>query len=202
VTTVDLGTVASPLGPLHFALHEGRLVALAFDADSCATTVRRLFGPRPRTGRDPVRGELIARMEAYFAGDLAALDAIPVRVAGSPFACAVWRALRDIPPGATESYGHLAARIGRPGAGRAVGRAVGANPVSLVLPCHRVVGYDGALVGYGGRLDRKARLLAHEGVLAADGSRALGVDQGLEGPRHVAPVACEQCPRPLRRRPA
>ncbi len=202
MTAVDLGTVASPLGPLHFALHGGRLVALAFDPESCAGTVRRLFGPWPRTGRDPARADLAARIEAYFAGDLAALDGIPVHLAGSPFACAVWRALRDIPPGVTESYGHLAARIGRPGAGRAVGRAVGANPVSLVLPCHRVVGHDGALVGYGGRLDRKAWLLAHEGALAADGSRALRVDQGLEGPRHVAPVTCQQRPRPRRRRAA
>ncbi|HEY5143349.1 MAG TPA: methylated-DNA--[protein]-cysteine S-methyltransferase [Solirubrobacteraceae bacterium] len=106
-----------------------------------------------------------AALEAYFAGDLGALAALPVAPGGTDFQRSVWGALRAIPPGATRSYGRLAAAAGRPGAARAAGAANGANPVSLVVPCHRVVGADGRLTGYGGGLDRKRRLLAHEGAV-------------------------------------
>jgi len=198
VTAVDRFVLASPLGPLHLGLVEGRLAALTYDEEECNRALARLAGPRPEIGTDPARAELRTRLEAYFAGDLDALDVIPVRVAGSAFACAVWRALRDIPPGATESYGHLAARLGRPRAVRAVGRAVGANPVSIVLPCHRVVGRDGTLVGYGGGLGRKRWLLAHEGVLEPGGSRVRRVDEGLERTGDVAAVICEEAARPRR----
>jgi methylated-DNA-[protein]-cysteine S-methyltransferase len=101
------------------------------------------------------------QLEAYFAGALRAFD-LPLAPAGTPFELAVWAALREIPFGATLSYGALAARLGRPGAARAVGRANGRNPLSIVVPCHRVIGGDGALTGYGGGLARKAWLLAHE----------------------------------------
>ena len=85
-----------------------------------------------------------------------------MRTAGTPFQQAVWRALRRIPTGETLSYAELARRIGRPGAVRAVGRANGANPASIVVPCHRVIGSDGTLTGYGGGIERKRWLLAHE----------------------------------------
>lgn len=103
-------------------------------------------------------------LEAYFAGDLAALDGLEVETAGTPFQRAVWAALRRIPAGATLSYGALAAQIGKPKAVRAVGLANGANPIGVVVPCHRVIGANGALTGYGGGLPRKRWLLEHEGA--------------------------------------
>lgn len=106
-----------------------------------------------------------AAVAAYFAGELDALSDLPVAVQGTEFETAVWQALRQIPVGQTWSYAALAAILGRPKAVRAVGRANGKNPVSLVLPCHRVIGADGRLVGYGGGLERKAWLLRHEGAL-------------------------------------
>ena len=99
---------------------------------------------------------------AYFAGNLHAIDALPVVFAGTPFQNTVWQALRTIPAGETLSYGRLAARIGAPKAVRAVGLANGVNPVGVIVPCHRVIGADGSLTGYGGGLERKKWLLAHE----------------------------------------
>lgn len=100
----------------------------------------------------------------YFAGDFDALDTVPCRFGGTPFQREVWSALRKIKAGTTTSYGKLATRIDRPKAVRAVGHANGANPISVIVPCHRVVGSTGALTGYGGGLERKRWLLAHEGV--------------------------------------
>ena len=92
---------------------------------------------------------------------------LPVAVQGTPFETTVWQMLREIPVGHTWSYKALAEAVGRPKAMRAVGAANGRNPVSLVLPCHRVIGADGSLTGYGGGLEIKERLLAHEGALLA-----------------------------------
>jgi methylated-DNA-[protein]-cysteine S-methyltransferase len=103
-------------------------------------------------------------LDAYFAGDLHAIDKIPVAAAGTPFQRDVWTALRKIPVGKTLSYGALAAKIGRPKAVRAVGLANGANPIGIVVPCHRVIGADSSLTGYGGGLARKRWLLDHEGA--------------------------------------
>ena len=102
----------------------------------------------------------------YFDGDLGALATISVQTGGTPFQRHVWSALRDIPAGRTHTYGGLAAQIGSPKAMRAVGLANGANPVAIVVPCHRVIGANGALTGFGGGLHRKQWLLEHEGVLA------------------------------------
>jgi methylated-DNA-[protein]-cysteine S-methyltransferase len=101
-------------------------------------------------------------LHRYFAGELHAVDSLPVQTAGTPFQREVWRALRTIPCGTTISYGKLAEQIGRPAAVRAVGLANGSNPISIVVPCHRVIGSDGKLTGYGGGLDRKRWLLDHE----------------------------------------
>ena len=98
----------------------------------------------------------------YFQGDLAAIDTLPVETGGTPFQSDVWRALRDIPCGTTVSYSNLAKEIGRPSAVRAVGSANGSNPVGIVVPCHRVIGTDGSLTGYGGGIERKLWLLDHE----------------------------------------
>lgn len=104
----------------------------------------------------------------YFEGELTAIDDLPVRTGGTDFQRAVWHALRRIPCGATTSYRGLAAQIGRPAAVRAVGAANGANPISVVVPCHRVIGADGSLTGYGGGIDRKIWLLNHESVRMFD----------------------------------
>jgi methylated-DNA-[protein]-cysteine S-methyltransferase len=109
-------------------------------------------------------GDLRAALSGYFKGDLARLGTIRWRVAGTPFQHKVWTALPRIPAGTTLSYGALAARIRRPRAVRAVGHANGANPISVVVPCHRLIGADGSLVKYGGGLERKRWLLRHEGV--------------------------------------
>jgi methylated-DNA-[protein]-cysteine S-methyltransferase len=110
-------------------------------------------------------------LTAYFAGDLHALDAdFLLTTNGTPFQREVWQALRSIPAGHTLSYGALAARIGRPKAVRAVGLANGANPIAIVVPCHRVIGADGTLTGYGGGIERKRWLLRHEG-LRVEGDR-------------------------------
>ena len=106
----------------------------------------------------PARGAL----ERYFAGELGALDGLPTRTAGTVFQREVWAALREIPAGQTTSYAALARALGRPDAVRAVGAANGANPVGVVVPCHRVVGANSALTGYGGGLHRKRWLLDHE----------------------------------------
>lgn len=98
----------------------------------------------------------------YFAGELDVIDTLPVHTAGTPFQREVWTALRQIPCGSTVSYAQLAERVGRPAAVRAVGLANGSNPVAVVVPCHRVIGSDGSLTGYGGGIERKHWLLEHE----------------------------------------
>ena len=116
---------------------------------------------READGANPVADQL----RAYFAGTISAIEDIAVSCAGTPFQRQVWAALRAIPAGATESYGALASRIGNPAAVRAVGLANGANPIGIVVPCHRVIGANGSLTGYGGGIERKRWLLQHEGVL-------------------------------------
>jgi methylated-DNA-[protein]-cysteine S-methyltransferase len=120
---------------------------------------------------EPIR-DALAR---YFAGDLDHLNTIQWRVAGTPFQRRVWTALQTIPPGTTLSYGSLAARLDVPKAVRAVGHANGANPISVVVPCHRVIGANGSLTGYGGGLDRKRWLLEHEGFLLKQASKPRSV---------------------------
>ena len=108
----------------------------------------------------PIRDHLAA----YFAGELGAIDAIEIATGGTPFQQKVWRALRKIKPGKTLTYGTLAVRIGEDKAIRAVGAANGANPVSIIVPCHRLIGANGSLIRYGGGIERKRWLLLHEGV--------------------------------------
>ena len=143
--------IVSPIGDM-LLQHDGAAL-LALDFDDRAVPVTAGCSAFARAVR------------AYFAGDLHALDAVPVRISGTPFETAVWQTLRRIPVGETWSYAQLATALDRPKAVRAVGRANGRNPVALVVPCHRVIGADGRLVGYGGGLERKAWLLRHEGAL-------------------------------------
>jgi O-6-methylguanine DNA methyltransferase len=144
----------------------GRLWALDFE-DHAERMCRLL---RTQHGVSEVRAQVRApravraALDAYFAGDLAALDALPVHTGGSAFQRRVWTALRKIPAGTTTTYGALARALGCPNASRAVGRANGSNPVGIVVPCHRVIGASGTLTGYAGGLERKRWLLAHERV--------------------------------------
>ena len=123
-------------------------------------------GPLPGERKRDPQG-FSSRLQAYFKGDLEALDALPAEGEGTPFQRSVWAALRKIPCGTTISYGELARRLGKPGASRAVGLANGQNPNAIVVPCHRVIGADGSLTGYGGGLEKKRWLLLHEGALLA-----------------------------------
>ncbi len=117
---------------------------------------------------------LTRAITSYFEGELTAIDALPVKTGGTAFQREVWRALRSIPCGTTVTYAKLAGQIGRPAAVRAVGAANGSNPVGVVVPCHRVIGADGSLTGYGGGINRKSWLLEHEaGTQATNGERRL-----------------------------
>ncbi len=125
--------------------------------------LQRHYGVGSIELREPSRPSTAARaLVAYFEGDLSAVDDLPTETNGTPFQRAVWSALRNIPAGCTLSYGALAEQIGHPKAVRAVGLANGANPIAIVVPCHRVIGANASLTGYGGGLHRKRWLLAHE----------------------------------------
>ena len=136
--------------------HEERMRTLLRQQYAREGTVAIVEGPAPKTIR--------AAIDAYFEGDLAAIDKLPVKTGGTPFQREVWRLLRLIPAGKTTTYGRLAARLGVPNAARAVGMANGANPIGVIVPCHRVIGSDASLTGYGGGLPRKQWLLTHEGA--------------------------------------
>jgi methylated-DNA-[protein]-cysteine S-methyltransferase len=161
-----LDRLPTPIGEALIVTDEaGRL--RAFDwADHESDMVRRLrrhYGaPAPEPGAAP--SHLLRLLRNYFEGDIRSLGGIEWRAAGTPFQCAVWAALTTIAPGTTLSYGALAAKLGHPSAVRAVGLANGANPISVVVPCHRVIGADGSLTGYGGGIERKRWLLHHEGA--------------------------------------
>jgi methylated-DNA-[protein]-cysteine S-methyltransferase len=169
-------TIRTPLGDM---------LALASDAGLCAL---EFTGPNPSIGS--TRRERLTRLDArlhrhfpphevadaetaiirrtrawldeYFAGASADLDGLPLDMHGAPFEKRVWAALTRIPAGATTSYGAIAQTLGSAGASRAVGAANGANPIAIIVPCHRVIGSSGSLVGYGGGLERKTWLLNHE----------------------------------------
>jgi methylated-DNA-[protein]-cysteine S-methyltransferase len=161
---VRFDEIPSPVGPLTIADRAGRLCLLHFGSldDDVLTMFERWYPREPRERRAlPAISNVL---KCYFGGDIGAIDDVAVELNGTAFQKEVWNALRRIPAGATVSYAVLARRIGRRAAVRAVGAANGANPVAIVVPCHRVIGSDGSLTGYGGGLDRKRWLLAHEGV--------------------------------------
>jgi methylated-DNA-[protein]-cysteine S-methyltransferase len=149
----------SPLGTLTAVATEHGLAGLWFDGQA--------HHPGPLSATDDARQRWIAQareeLAAYWRGELARFG-VPLDLLGTPFQQAVWRALCAIAPGATRSYGEIAQNAGVSGAARAVGAAVGRNPVSIIVPCHRVIGRDGSLTGYAGGLERKAALLQLEGA--------------------------------------
>jgi methylated-DNA-[protein]-cysteine S-methyltransferase len=160
-----LDRVDSPLGTILLISDGERLCALDFrgyDHRMHGFLAARFGTYELEEAHDPA-GATTALL-AYLAGDFSALDDVAVDTGGTPFQARVWAELRRIPPGTTISYGELARRIGQPTASRAVGHANGQNPVAIVVPCHRVIGADATLTGYGGGLDRKRWLLAHEGI--------------------------------------
>ena len=155
--------LASPIGTILLVSDGEALRALDFEECEARMCVllRRQYGDfalGDGAGDDGAKRHL----GDYFAGELEAPERIAVRTEGSAFQRRVWAALREIPPGETRSYGQIATAIGTPTATRAVGLANGANPVAIVVPCHRVIGADGSLTGYGGGLSRKSWLLRHE----------------------------------------
>lgn len=144
----------SPLGVITMVAEDDELCGLYFDAQRHLPDTAA-FGARSEAR---VLASVREQLAAYFQGGLREFD-VPVRMRGTPFQQRVWEELRAIPYGETASYGELAARVGHPGAARAVGAANGRNPVGIIVPCHRVIGSAGKLVGYGGGLDRKRALL-------------------------------------------
>ena len=160
---LTISPIASPIGTVLIVTDGVALRALDFaDYEARMHQLLRLhYGTYTLTpvGDAGAPGRL---MQAYFNGDLAAIERVPVATGGTAFQRQVWAALRDIPAGTTTSYGALAANCGRPKASRAVGLANGSNPVSIVVPCHRVIGANAKLTGYGGGLHRKHWLIAHE----------------------------------------
>lgn len=154
--------VESPVGALTLAARNARVCALWFGPRSDIAAILERWYPREplTTVADPAGAA--AALTAYFSGDLGALDDVPVDLHGTPFQRRVWERLRAVGPGTTASYAEIARAIGAPAAVRAVGAANGANPIALIVPCHRIIGSSGALTGYGGGLDRKRWLLSHE----------------------------------------
>jgi methylated-DNA-[protein]-cysteine S-methyltransferase len=153
----------SPVGALFLVEKDEAVVALGFAAQEPELTARlkaRFAGETPRSGK----ARALGAVRAYLDGDLSALDEIEADPHGTDFQRRVWRELRTIRAGETRSYGEIAHALGDPRAVRAVGAANGRNPISLVIPCHRVIRSDGNLCGYAGGLEKKRWLLAHEAV--------------------------------------
>lgn len=163
-TTPETTTAAmysSPVGRLTLIASDAGLRAVLWDRDDAARAGLDAAPPRATDDPSPVLEETRRQLDAYFAGTRTFFD-LPLDLQGTPFQQEAWRALAEIPFGETRSYAQQAARLGRPNAFRAVGAANGRNPLSIVLPCHRVVGSDGSLTGFAGGIEAKRWLLEHE----------------------------------------
>ena len=154
MTKISYTRIASPLGTLLLAADDSGLRHIMFASETQSPDPAWRHDAAPLT-------ETIRQLQAYFAGERENFD-LPLAPEGTPFQMEVWQRLRDIPYGQTISYGELARRIGNPKASRAVGLANGSNPIPIVIPCHRVIGSNGKLTGYGGGLPIKEKLLALE----------------------------------------
>jgi len=152
--------INSPIGPLTLIAQDGRLAGVHMEITRYEPDLDAL-GAAVASESYPVLAVAASQLDAYFRGELTSFD-LPLALDGTQFQRCVWAALQSIPYGQTISYGDLARRIGQPSASRAVGLANGRNPVAIVVPCHRVIGADGSLTGYGGGMDRKRFLLALE----------------------------------------
>jgi methylated-DNA-[protein]-cysteine S-methyltransferase len=158
-------TTPSPIGSIRLTSDGDRLTGLYLEepptTDDSHASDAPLGAERGADRQAQPFAQALRQLEAYFTGTGRAFD-VPLRLDGTPFQRQVWSALTEIPYGETWSYAQLARRIGNPKACRAVGLANGSNPISIIVPCHRVIGADGSLTGYGGGLERKRWLLAHE----------------------------------------
>jgi methylated-DNA-[protein]-cysteine S-methyltransferase len=152
------------IGPILIVFDGGRLLALEFGSpgDRLLGLLRTRFGVNVSLEESDDGQDIASAVRAYLDGRLEALDSIPIDAGGTPFQRRVWAALRQIPVGETRTYGQIAAGLGNPRAARAVGLANALNPISVVIPCHRLIGSTGALTGYGGGIERKRWLLQHE----------------------------------------
>jgi methylated-DNA-[protein]-cysteine S-methyltransferase len=161
---LEMDSFQSPVGQVILVARDSELVFVDFEGNE--KRMRRLL--EARFGAYQLEKAALpdfkSKLEAYFAGDCDAVNDLKISTGGTEFQARVWRALREIPTGQTMSYGALAAKLDKPGASRAVGMINGLNPISIVLPCHRVIGANGTLTGYAGGLERKKWLLEHEGV--------------------------------------
>ena len=183
--------IASPVGPLYLVATEAGLTELRFLAQPHDG---RAVPTAPGAGGEILR-EAELQLADYFAGRRRSFE-LPLAPSGTEFQLATWQELRTILYGETLSYGELAGRLGKPQAVRAVGAANGANPISIIVPCHRVIGSDGSLVGYGGGLDIKRRLLALEGVKLVEHRqppRAGDVSTALDRPTNFGSLFPEAC---------
>ncbi len=170
--TFRLNRIETPVGPMLIAIDDQeRLRVLDWEShiERMERLMERYYGLGAVALKPSAERNLVSeKLEAYVGGDIAAIDDIPTETTGTGFQRRVWAALREIPAGQTWSYGQLAAHVGEPGAARAVGLANGSNPIGVVVPCHRVIGANGTLTGYGGGIERKRWLLRHEGAKFKD----------------------------------
>ena len=170
--TFRLTRIPTPVGDMLIAVDDqDRLRVLDWDShiERMERLMERYYGPGAVALAETDDGHAVrAKLMAYVDGDIGAIDDIATQTPGTSFQQRVWTALREIPAGQTWSYGQLAAHVGEPGAARAVGLANGSNPIGIVVPCHRVIGANGTLTGYGGGIDRKRWLLRHEGAAFKD----------------------------------
>jgi len=157
----------SPVGPIWVAATAAGICAVGIGTkqpDAFFAWLASHLGPEPPREDAKALSLALAQLREYFSRIRREFD-LPLEVRGTPFQKAVWAQVARIPYGATTTYGEIAQRVGRPEAARAVGAAVGANPLSIFIPCHRVIGADGSLTGYGGGLEMKAALLQLEGAI-------------------------------------
>lgn len=168
MTAILSDRIETPIGPMVLMARDGVLLLLEFEdaSDRVAREMKVRFGAVDHQPADDPFG-LSTRVREYFAGDLKAIEGIETDGGGTDFQRRVWAELKRIACGITISYGELARRLGDKNAMRAVGLANGRNPISIVVPCHRVIGADGAMTGYGGGVERKVWLLKHEGARLA-----------------------------------
>lgn len=161
---IELTVVHTPIDSLTLAARNGRLCLLHFGAKELPIrAVLQRWYPGETIEHRPDPAGAATALAKYFSGDLDAVERIEVEMNGTPFQQRVWAALRTVRAGTTASYSEIASQIGSPLAVRAVGAANGANPIAVVVPCHRIIGSNGTLTGYGGGLKRKEWLLRHEG---------------------------------------
>jgi methylated-DNA-[protein]-cysteine S-methyltransferase len=159
-------TIQTPLGHMLLARTAQGLCGLWFESQAHHPGTLAA----PHQAQDELLQRTAQRLRAYFLGEGAQFDDLPLDLIGTTFQCAVWKILRTIPPGTTRSYGDIAKKLNPPSVGRAVGSSVGRNPISIIVPCHRVMSSTGALTGYAGGLDRKKSLLTLEKISWANAS--------------------------------